>query len=75
MYCANVAGQMIPPFFVYTEPKPRGYNTPKWCGATKGSEVAYIPKGLMDKETFLSSLTFLINILEPKDLSSFSLTV
>ena len=28
MYCANVAGQMIPPFFVYPEPKPRGYNTP-----------------------------------------------
>lgn len=50
MFCGNAAGQMIPPYFVYPEPKPKGYNPLN--GSLEGSQIAYTPKGWMDKTTF-----------------------
>ena len=50
MFCANAAGQMIPPYFVYPEPRPKGYNPLN--GSLEGSQIAYTPKGWMDKTTF-----------------------
>lgn len=50
MYCGNASGQMMPPFFVYPEPKPRGYNP--LTGAQEGSEIKYTKKGWMDAATF-----------------------
>lgn len=41
---------MLPPFLVYPEPKPRGYNP--LTGATEGSDIAYTKKGWMDAQTF-----------------------
>ena len=50
MYCGSASGQMIPPYFVYPEPKPRSYNP--LSGATEGSDIAFTKKGWMDGETF-----------------------
>ena len=50
MYCGSASGQMMPPFFVYPEPRPRGYNP--LTGAQEGSDIAYTRKGWMDAATF-----------------------
>lgn len=50
MFCGSASGQMIPPFFVYPEPKPKGYNA--LSGALEGSSIAYTQKGWMNNETF-----------------------
>ena len=50
MYCGSASGQMMPPFFVYPEPRPRGYNP--LTGSTEGSDIAYTKKGWMDATTF-----------------------
>ena len=41
---------MVPPFFVYPVPKPRGY-TPL-NGAIEGSDIEFTQKGWMDTATF-----------------------
>ena len=56
MFCGNASGQMMPPYLVYPEPKPRGYNP--LTGALEGSDIAYTPKGWMDKSTFSKFLDF-----------------
>ena len=50
MFCGSASGQMMPPFFVYPEPRPRGYNP--LTGAQEGSEIRYTKKGWMDAATF-----------------------
>ncbi|XP_060563977.1 jerky protein-like [Ruditapes philippinarum] len=50
MFCGNAAGQMLPPYFVYPEPKPRGYNP--LSGALEGADIAYTQKGWMNNITF-----------------------
>jgi hypothetical protein len=50
MFCGSADGTMMPPFFVYPEPKPRGYNP--MTGALYGSDIAYTKKGWMDAPTF-----------------------
>jgi hypothetical protein len=50
MYCANAAGNVLPPFFVFAKPKPVSYDN--LAGATKGSDAAYTDKGWMDVPTF-----------------------
>ncbi|WAQ98492.1 JERKL-like protein [Mya arenaria] len=50
MYCGSASGQMMPPFFVFPEPKPRGYNP--LTGSTEGSEIAYTKKGWMNTLSF-----------------------
>ena len=50
MYCGSASGQMMPPFFVYPGPRPRGYNP--LTGSTEGSDIAYTKKGWMDATTF-----------------------
>ncbi|KAJ8315644.1 hypothetical protein KUTeg_007794 [Tegillarca granosa] len=50
MYCVNAEGNMLPPFFVYPEPKPTAYDP--LIGAAKGSRFEYTPKGWMDATTF-----------------------
>ena len=46
----------MPPYLVYPEPKPRGYNP--LTGALEGSDIAYTPKWWMDKSTFSKFLDF-----------------
>jgi hypothetical protein len=55
MFCGNAAGQMLPPYFVYPEPKPKGYNP--LSGALKGADIAYTQKGWMNKYLENSSIT------------------
>ena len=43
LYSANAEGQMMPPFFVYPEPKPTSYDP--MIGAQRGSAVVYTKKG------------------------------
>ncbi|XP_062576029.1 uncharacterized protein LOC134237890 [Saccostrea cucullata] len=50
MFCGAANGQMIPPFIIFPEPKPNGYNP--LTGAVKDSAIAYTKKGLMDSATF-----------------------
>ncbi|XP_052233020.1 uncharacterized protein LOC127845885 [Dreissena polymorpha] len=50
MYCGCANGQLMPPFLVFPEPKPRSYNPLN--GATQGSAIAYTKKGWMDAVTF-----------------------
>ncbi|XP_060599869.1 jerky protein-like [Ruditapes philippinarum] len=50
MYCGNASGQMMPPFFVFPEPKPRAYDPLN--GVPEGSYIAYTKKGWMDGTTF-----------------------
>lgn len=42
MYCGSASGQMMPPFFVYPEPKPRSFNP---LNGASGSDIAYTKKG------------------------------
>lgn len=48
LYSANAEGSMMPPFFVYPEPKPRSYNP--MIGAQRGSTVVYTKKGWMNSD-------------------------
>jgi hypothetical protein len=41
---------MLPPFLIYPEPKPRGYNP--LTASVEGSEIAYTKKGWMDAPIF-----------------------
>lgn len=50
MFCGSADGTIMPPYFVYPEPKPRGYNP--LTGAMYGSDIAYTKKGWMDATTF-----------------------
>ncbi|WAR25177.1 JERKL-like protein [Mya arenaria] len=50
MYCGRATGEMMPPFFVFPEPKPRSYNPLN--GSLEGSAIAYTKKGWMDSKTF-----------------------
>lgn len=50
MFCGSADGTMMPPYLVYPEPKPRGYNP--LTGALYGSDIAYTKKGWMDSSTF-----------------------
>jgi hypothetical protein len=50
MFCGNAAGQMLPPYFVYPEPKPKGYNP--LSGALEGADIAYTKKGWINNITF-----------------------
>lgn len=50
MFCGSASGQMMPPFLVYPEPKPRGYNP--LSGSIDGTDLAYTKKGWMDRATF-----------------------
>lgn len=54
LYSANAEGSMMPPFFVYPEPKPRSYNPMK--GAQRGSTFVYTKKGLMNSDAFCAFL-------------------
>ncbi|XP_053394427.1 uncharacterized protein LOC123524787 isoform X2 [Mercenaria mercenaria] len=51
MFCGCADGTMIPPFMVFPEPKPRGYNV--LTGGIVGSDVAFTKKGLI-YEVFLN---------------------
>ena len=50
MYCGSAEGQMMPPFYVYPNPKPKEYDP--MAGSLRGSVVEYTPKGWMDGSTF-----------------------
>ncbi|XP_060607819.1 jerky protein-like [Ruditapes philippinarum] len=50
MYCGNASGQMMPPLFVFPEPKPRAYDPLN--RAPEGNYIAYTKKGRMDGTTF-----------------------
>ena len=50
MFCGAANGAMLPPFIIYPDPKPRGYNP--LTGAIEGSEIVYTKKGWMDAPTF-----------------------
>ncbi|XP_056003489.1 uncharacterized protein LOC130049641 [Ostrea edulis] len=50
MFCGAADGRMIPPFIVFPEPKPKGYN-PLSAGL-EGGAAAYTKKGWMDSVTF-----------------------
>lgn len=50
MFCGSASGQMMLPFLVYPEPKPRGYNPLN--GSIDGTDLAYTKKGWMDRATF-----------------------
>lgn len=55
MFCGNASGDIIPPYFVYPEPKPKGYNP--MTGGIDGSKVSYTKKGWMDTATFKTFLS------------------
>ncbi|XP_046571695.1 jerky protein homolog-like [Haliotis rubra] len=46
MLCGCADGRMMPPFYVYPAPKPRGYNP--LSGVPEGSSFDYTKKGWMD---------------------------
>jgi len=50
MFCGNASGQMMPPYFVYPQPKPKGYNPLN--GAMEGADIAYTQKGWINNVTF-----------------------
>ena len=50
MFCGSADGRIMPPFMVYPEPCPRGYNP--LTGSIENSAVAYTKKGWMDSTTF-----------------------
>ncbi|XP_038063178.1 uncharacterized protein LOC119733886 [Patiria miniata] len=50
MYCANAEGAMIPPFIIFPNKKPTGYDP--LVGATIGAHAEYTDKGWMDASTF-----------------------
>ena len=50
MYCAAANGYMLPPFIIYPEPKPRGFNS--LTGSCESCEITYTKKGWMDTSTF-----------------------
>lgn len=50
MFCGSAGGEIMPPFFIYPEPKPRGFNP--LAGATEGSDIVYTAKGWMDAVSF-----------------------
>jgi len=50
MFCGAADGKMMPPFFIYPEPRPKGYNP--LTGAIEGSDIAYTKKGWMDFISF-----------------------
>ena len=39
MFCGSASGQMMPPYMIYPQPKPRGYNP--LTGALEGCDIAY----------------------------------
>ena len=41
---------MMPPYFVYPQPKPKGYNPLN--GAMEGADIAYTQKGWINNVTF-----------------------
>lgn len=43
MFCGAADGKMLPPFFVFPEPNPKGYNP--LTSALEGSAIAYTNKG------------------------------
>lgn len=53
MFCGSASGQMMPPFLVYPEPKPRGYNP--LSGSIDGTDLAYTKKGGWTEQRFPSS--------------------
>lgn len=50
MFCASADGAMLPPYFVYPTPPPRGYNP--LTGAIENSAITYTSKGWMDSVAF-----------------------
>ena len=50
MYCANAEGQLMVPLFRFPEHKPSAYDP--LTNSTRGSKIAYTPKGWMNSETF-----------------------
>ena len=54
MFCANAAGEVIPPFLVYPLPKPTAYDP--LIGSRKGTAVYHTEKGWMNNQAFLNFL-------------------
>lgn len=54
LYSASAEGQLMPPFFIYPEPKPTSYDP--MIGAQRGSTVVYIKKGWMNYDAFCTFL-------------------
>ena len=50
MYCANAEGTIIPPFFVYSKPKPTSFDL--LAGSHRQARAEFTDKGWMDAETF-----------------------
>ena len=49
MFCGSADGRIMPPFMVYPEPRPSGYNP--LTGPIENSAIAYTKKGWMDSTT------------------------
>jgi hypothetical protein len=73
MFCGNAEAQMMPPFFVYPQPKPTAYDP--MLGSARGSTVVYTNKGWMNAANFSDSLSILIHMLVLSALCYSSLTV
>jgi len=50
MFCGSANGNMIPPFFIYPAPRPRGFNP--LTGGIENSEITYTAKWWMDSCAF-----------------------
>ena len=46
MYCANAEVTLMPPMFLYPEPKPTAFDP--LIGATRGADIQYSGKGWMN---------------------------
>ncbi|XP_033760538.1 uncharacterized protein LOC117342449 [Pecten maximus] len=56
MFCGNASGDMMLPFFVFPEPKPKGYNP--MTEGLEGSRATYTKKDWMNLSTFKSFISF-----------------
>ncbi|XP_062605485.1 uncharacterized protein LOC134267284 [Saccostrea cucullata] len=59
MYCANAEGTIIPPFFVFSKPKPASYDL--LAGSHRQAHAEFTEKGWMDAETFRKFIKHLHN--------------
>ena len=61
LFCGSASGVMLPPYMVFTGPRPRNYNP--LTGGIENSDIAYTPKGWMDSDTFLKFIQHFDKIL------------